>query len=62
MPFVANFPFFCILITMFGGILTSMVSGKWAFRINTVVCNTQISANVHMSRFCHIKFSMELHL
>ena len=45
MPFIANFPFFCILITMFGGILTSMVNRNWAFRINTVVITATLILN-----------------
>ena len=45
MPFIANFPFFCILITMFGGILTSMVNAKWAFRINTLVVSVTLVLN-----------------
>ena len=45
MPFIANFPFFCILITMFGGILTSMVNNKWAFRINTVIITATLVLN-----------------
>ncbi|MBQ7284549.1 MAG: sodium:proton antiporter [Oscillospiraceae bacterium] len=45
MPFVANFPFFCILITMFGGILTAMVNAKWAFRINTVIISATLILN-----------------
>ena len=45
MPFIANFPFFCILITMFGGIVTSMVNSKWAFRINTVIISAALVLN-----------------
>ena len=45
MPFVANFPFFCILITMFGGILTAMLNGKWAFRVNTVIISVTLILN-----------------
>lgn len=45
MPFVSNFPFFCILITMFGGILTAMLNGKWAFRVNTVIITTTLVLN-----------------
>lgn len=45
MPFIANFPFFCILLTMFGGILTSMVNNKWAFRINTVIISATLVLN-----------------
>ncbi len=45
MPFIANFPFFCILITMFGGILTAMVNSKWAYRINTVIMTATLALN-----------------
>lgn len=45
MPFVANFPFFCILITMAGGIVTAMLNGKWAFRVNTVIMTATLILN-----------------
>ena len=45
MPFIANFPFFCILITMFGGILTAMLSSKWAFRVNTFIITATFVLN-----------------
>ncbi len=32
MPFVANFPFFCILLTMVGGVVCSVLNGKNAYR------------------------------
>ena len=51
MPFIANFPFFCILITMAGGIITSMANGKWAFRINTVVVSTTLVLNASLLMF-----------
>ncbi len=38
MPFVANFPFFCILLTMAGGIVSSVLRGKKAFYLNLFVC------------------------
>ena len=34
MPFVANFPFFCILITMASGFISSVLKGKNAYRLN----------------------------
>ena len=37
MPFVANFPLFCIVITLFSGVLSSMLSDKNAFRLNVAV-------------------------
>ena len=37
MPFVANFPLFCIVITLFSGVLSSMLSDKKAFRLNVAV-------------------------
>ncbi len=37
MPFVANFPFFCILFTMAGGIVSSILKGKKAFYLNVFV-------------------------
>ena len=45
MPFVANFPFFCILITMAGGIVTAMLNGKWAYRVNTVIMTATLVLN-----------------
>lgn len=45
MPFVANFPFFCILLTMASGIISSVLSGKNAYKLN-VMC---ISACLVMS-------------
>ena len=45
MPFVANFPFFCILITMAGGIVTAMLNGKWAYRVNAVVITATLVLN-----------------
>ena len=37
MPFVANFPLFCIVITLFSGVLSSMLSDKKAFKLNVAV-------------------------
>ena len=45
MPFIANFPFFCILITMAGGIVTAMLNGKWAYRVNTVIMAATLVLN-----------------
>lgn len=37
MDFVQNFPFVSILVSMFAGPLSSVLSGKWAKRVNTAV-------------------------
>ena len=37
MAFVQNFPFFCIIITLFSGPLSSILSGKAAQRLNLAV-------------------------
>ena len=37
MPFVANFPLFCIVITLFSGVLSSMLNDKNAFKLNVAV-------------------------
>ncbi len=41
MPFVYNFPFFCILLTMVGGIISSVLKEKHAYYLNlfiTTIC------------------------
>ncbi|MBE6888153.1 MAG: sodium:proton antiporter [Ruminococcaceae bacterium] len=63
MPFVANFPFFCILITMAGGIVTAMLNGRWAYRINTVIMTVTLVLNGALLLFMinnpqHITFMM----
>ena len=37
MDFVQNVPFFSIMISMFSGIISSVLSEKWAKRLNTAV-------------------------
>lgn len=37
MAFVQNIPFMCIILSLFSGPLSSILSGKWAKRWNTVV-------------------------
>ncbi len=37
MPFVFNFPFFCILLTMVGGIISSVLKAKPAFYLNVFI-------------------------
>ncbi len=37
MPFVFNFPFFCILFTMVGGIISSVLKAKPAFYLNVFI-------------------------
>ncbi|MCQ2500185.1 MAG: sodium:proton antiporter [Lachnospiraceae bacterium] len=40
MEFIRNFPFFSIILAMFSGIISSVISGKWARRINLVMLCT----------------------
>lgn len=37
MSFVQNFPFFCIILSMFSGIISSVLKGRAARRLNTAV-------------------------
>ena len=37
MNFVCNFPFISIIITLFSGPLCTILSGKWAKRVNGAV-------------------------
>ena len=37
MDFVQNFPFMSIILSLFSGPLSSILSGKWAKRVNTAV-------------------------
>lgn len=48
MDFIRNFPFFCIIITMFSGIISSILPGKWAKRLTygVLVFDTILSAFV----------------
>lgn len=48
MPFVANFPLFCIVLTLAGSVTTSMLSGKNAFRLNTVIISLCLVMNLSL--------------
>ena len=37
LPFVMNFPFFSIILSMFSGTVSSVLSGKWARKLNLAV-------------------------
>lgn len=45
MPFVANFPFFCILTTMASAIVSSALNGKWAYRLNVFATTLTLILN-----------------
>lgn len=40
MELVQNVPFFCIMLSMFSGIVSPMLPGKWARRVNTAMVTT----------------------
>lgn len=48
MDFIRNFPFFCIFLTMFAGIISSPLPGRWARRITgaVILLDTAASAAV----------------
>ncbi len=48
MPFVANFPLFCIVLTLAGSVTSSMLSGKNAFRLNTVIISLCLVMNLSL--------------
>ena len=37
MEFVQNVPFFCIMLSMFSGTVSSVLPGKWARRLNAAM-------------------------
>ena len=37
LPFIYNFPFFSIILSMFSGTVSSVLNGKWARRLNFAV-------------------------
>ena len=37
MEFVQNVPFFCIMVSMFSGTVSSVLPGKWARRLNAAM-------------------------
>lgn len=52
MDFVQNFPFFSIILSMFGGTVTSVLSKKWAKRVNTLVLGIITILSVILLGYC----------
>ena len=48
MPFVANFPLFCIIITLAGSVTSSVLNGKNAFRLNIVILTACLVMNLSL--------------
>ncbi len=48
MPFLANFPFFCIFIMMASGVTSSMLSGKNAFRLNVIALSACLAMSLSL--------------
>ena len=48
MPFVANFPLFCIVITLAGSVTSSVLSGKNAFRLNVAILAACLVMNLSL--------------
>ena len=43
MEFVQNFPFFSIILSMFAGIVSSVLDGKWAKRVSLCLVTAVIA-------------------
>ena len=48
MPFVANFPFFSIFLCMVSGVISSVISGKNAFRLNVFALTVSLFMNLSL--------------
>ncbi|MBQ3008672.1 MAG: sodium:proton antiporter, partial [Oscillospiraceae bacterium] len=48
MPFVANFPLFCIVITLAGSVTSSVLKGKNAFRLNIAILTACLVMNLSL--------------
>lgn len=48
MPFIANFPFFCIFLMMVSGVTSSMLSGKNAFRLNVLALSACLAMSLSL--------------
>lgn len=51
MPFIANFPFFCIMLTMASGVISSMLSGKNAYKLNVFATSACLIMNIALLIF-----------
>ena len=56
MPFVANFPLFCIVLTLAGSVTTSVLNGKNAFRLNTVIISLCLVSITYILPFTSLYF------
>lgn len=50
MEFVQNFPFFSIILSMFAGIVSSVLDGKWAKRVSLCLVTAVIAMSADDSR------------
>ncbi|MCI6740681.1 MAG: hypothetical protein MR579_08150 [Bacteroidales bacterium] len=50
LPFYQNIPFFCILLSMVGGVITSLIcSPRWALRLHLGILAVCCAANAHLA-------------
>ena len=47
MELVQNIPFFCIMISMFSGTVSSVLPGKYARRLNTAMVSAMAMSMTH---------------
>ncbi|MBQ5327514.1 MAG: sodium:proton antiporter, partial [Oscillospiraceae bacterium] len=48
MPFVANFPLFCIVLTLAGAVTSNVLNGKNAFRLNVAILTACLVMNLSL--------------
>ena len=48
MPFVANFPLFCIVLTLAGAVTSNVLNGKNAFRLNVAILTACLVMNASL--------------
>ena len=52
LPFIYNFPFFSIILSMFSGTVSSVLNGKWARRLNFAVLVVVGTLSVILLGYC----------
>ena len=52
MTFVQNFPFFSIVLSMFGGIISSVLKGKWARNVVIAIISLIVVMSACVAIFC----------
>ena len=51
MVFAQNIPFFCIMLSMFSGTVSSVLPGKWARRLNAVMLTAVVALSMWLLQY-----------